>query len=69
VNIALMEARPTIYEDDRTLAAVPPSVLNVMTAARSSSPLIATPETARAIASFAVDGVVGGNLSLRITVK
>jgi hypothetical protein len=69
VNIALMESRPTVYEDDRTLEAVPASVLNVITSARASKPLVATPDTARASQQIALDAVVTGNMSLHITVK
>ncbi len=69
VNITLMESRPSVYEDDRTMAAVPSSVLNVLNSARPSTPMIATTETARAFESFSLDAVVSGNLSLRITVK
>ena len=69
VNIALMESRPTVYEEDRTLEAVPASVLNVMNAARASRPMIATPDTARASESIALDAVVTGSVSLHITVK
>jgi hypothetical protein len=69
VTITLMESRPSVYEDDRTMAALPSSVLNVLTSARSSGPVIATAETARASESFSLDAVVTGNLSLHITVK
>lgn len=69
VNIALMESRPSVYEDDRAMAALPSSVLNVLTTARATDPLIATMETARASESFSVDAVVTGSLRLRITVK
>jgi hypothetical protein len=69
VHVALMESRPTVYEEDRTLAAVPASVLNVMSAARASRPMIASPDTAQAGESFALDAVVTGSLSLHITVK
>jgi hypothetical protein len=69
VNVTLMESRPSVYEDDRTMAALPSSVLNVMTSARAATPMVETAETARASESFTLDGVVTGNLSLRITVK
>jgi len=69
VNITLMESRPSVYEDDRTMAALPSSVLNVLTSARPSGPMVATAETARASESFALDAVVSGNLSLHVTVK
>jgi len=69
LNIALMESRPTVYDDDRALAAVPQSVLNVMTTARASRPMVATPDTARVSESIPLDAVVTGNISLHITVK
>jgi len=69
VNVTLMESRPSVYEDDRTMAALPSSVLNVMTSARGATPMVETTETARSSESFSLDGVVTGNLSLRITVK
>jgi len=69
VNIALMESRPTVYEEDRRLAAVPSSVLNVITSGRASKPMLETPDTARASESIALDAVVTGSVSLHITVK
>jgi hypothetical protein len=69
VNITLMESRPSVYEDDRTMAAVPSSVLNVLTSARASNPVVESAETARASESFSLDAVVTGHLSLHITVK
>ena len=69
VNIALMESRPTVYEEDRRLAAVPSSVLNVITSGRASKPMVETPDTVRASESIALDAVVTGSVSLHITVK
>ena len=69
VNITLMESRPSVYEDDRTMAALPSSVLNVLSSARAATPMVATTETARASESISLDAVVSGNLSLRVTVK
>ena len=69
VNITLMESRPSVYEDDRTMAALPASVLNVLTSTRTSGPMVTAAETVRASESFLLDGVVSGNLSLHITVK
>ncbi len=68
-NITLMESRPSVYEDDRTMAALPSSVLNVLTSSRPAGPMVATAETARASQSFTLDAVVTGNISLHITVK
>jgi hypothetical protein len=69
LNVTLMEARPSIYEDDRTMPAVPASVLNVLSAARPVTPIVATAETARDSVSFTLDAAVSGSLSLRINVK
>jgi len=67
---ALMQPRPTVYTDDKTLPNLPTSVLNVMQNGRSASrSLIATPETAVAEMSIPFDYVVTGSHSLRLTVK
>jgi hypothetical protein len=67
---ALVQPRPTVFTDDRTLPNLPSSVLNVMQNGRSASrTLIATPETAVAEMSIPFDYVVTGSHSLRLTVK
>lgn len=67
---ALVQPRPTVFTDDRTLPNLPSSVLNVMQNGRSASrSLIATPETAVAEMSIPFDYVVSGSHSLRLTVK
>ena len=66
----LVQPRPTVYTDDRTLPNLPSSVLNVMQNGRSASrSLIAAPETAVAEQSVPFDYVVTGSQSLRLTVK
>jgi hypothetical protein len=67
---ALVQPRPTVYTDDKTLPNLPSSVLNVMQNGRSNSrPVIAAPETAVAEESVPFDYVVTGSHSLRLTVK
>lgn len=67
---ALVQPRPTVYTDDRTLPNLPSSVLNVMQNGRSASrSFIAAPETAVAEQSIPFDYVVTGSHSLRLTVK
>ncbi|MBI2685094.1 MAG: hypothetical protein HYX27_02170 [Acidobacteria bacterium] len=67
---ALVQPRPTVYTEDRTMPNLPSSVLNVMQNGRSASrTLIAAPETAVAEESIPFDYVVSGSHSLRLTVK
>ena len=67
---AIVQPRPTVYADDKTLPNLPNSVLNVMQNGRSASrAFIATPETAVAEMSIPFDYVVSGSHSLRLTVK
>jgi hypothetical protein len=67
---ALVQQRPTIYADDKTLPSLPSSVLNVMQNGRSTSrSFISAPETAVAEESVPFDYVVSGSYSLRLTVK
>lgn len=67
---ALVQPRPTVYADDKTLPSLPGSVLNVMQNGRSGSRmLIAAPETALVEQSVPFDYVVSGSYSLRLTVK
>ena len=68
--VSLVEARPTVYYDDKTLPGLPASVLNVMQAGRSANrALIASAETPIEQTAIPFDLVVTGSFSLRITVK
>jgi hypothetical protein len=68
--VSLVEQKPTVYTEDKTLPSLPASVLNVMQAARTGNrPLFTIPETAQEQASIDLDQVVSGSYSLRITVK
>jgi hypothetical protein len=68
--VSLIEGRPTYYADDKTLPALPASVLNVLQTERTSSrALVGTPESAQEQLSIPFDQVVSGSYSLRFTVK
>jgi hypothetical protein len=68
--VSLVEGRPTYYSDDKTLPALPSSVLNVLQTERTSSrALVGAPESAIEQFSIPFDQVVSGSYSLRITVK
>lgn len=67
--VSLLDPRPTVYADDRALADVPTSVLNVMQSGRGGRPMAATAETAHLVESITLDQVVSGNAALRFTVK
>ncbi len=68
--VSLVEMRPTVYYDDKTLPSLPASVLNVMQSGRSGSrQFIATSDSAVEQTSIPFDYVVNGSYSLKITVK
>ena len=68
--VSLVEPRPTVYYEDKTLPGLPASVMNVMQTGRSASRHFASsPETAVQQASLPFDLVVSGSYSLKITVK
>jgi hypothetical protein len=68
--VALVEARPTYYADDKTLPALPASVLNVLQTERTSSRvLVGSAESTIEQMAIPFDQVVSGSYSLRITVK
>lgn len=68
--VSLVERRPTYYSDDKTLPALPASVLNVLQTERTASrALVGSPESATEQLSIPFDQVVSGSYSLKITVK
>jgi len=68
--VSLVEARPTVYYDDKTLPSLPASVLNVMQTGRSASrPFAASGESAIEQTSIPFDYVIAGSYSLKVTVK
>jgi hypothetical protein len=68
--VSLIEARPTVYSDDKTMPSLPASVLNVMqTGQTTSRPFVTAAESATEQASLPFDLVVSGAHTLKITVK
>jgi hypothetical protein len=68
--VSLVQSSPTAYYDDKTLPALPSSVLNVMQAGRAPMrSMVTSPETASEKMALPFDYVVTGSYSLRIHVK
>lgn len=68
--ISMVEARPTVYADDKTLPGLPQSVLNVMQSGSTQNrPFITSGESAIEQQSIPFEQVVSGSYSLKITVK
>ena len=68
--VALLEASPTAYYDDKMMPSVPASVLNVMQSGRTSSrPIVTSSESASEQASIPFDYVISGSFTLKINVK
>ena len=68
--VSLVQGRPALYADDKTLPALPASVLNVMQSGRQGGrPFVTSAETAQEQMSLPFDYVISGSYSLKITVK
>jgi hypothetical protein len=68
--VSLMQTKPTVYYDDKTLPSLPQSVLNVMQAGRTANRMVSSyPETMVSQASIDFDQVVSGSHSVKITVR
>jgi hypothetical protein len=68
--VSLVQSRPTVYVDDKTMPSLPASVANVMQNGRSANrPMFTVPETATEQAALAFDDAVSGSYSLRIHVN
>jgi hypothetical protein len=68
--VSLVDGRPTYYSDDKTLPALPASVLNVLQTERTSSrALVGSADSVEQQLSIPFDQVVSGSYSLRITIK
>ncbi len=68
--VALVQPRPTFYEDDKTLPSLPASVLNVMQGSRAGNrPFISSGESTQEQTSIPFEFVVNGSQSIRITVR
>ncbi len=68
--VSLVEARPTVYANDKTLPSLPASVLNVMQSGLTQNrPFLTTGESATEQTALPFDLVVNGSYSLKVTVK
>lgn len=67
--VSLVEPRPTVYADDKEMAGLPQSVLNVLQTGRSGRPYLATMETTRPQVILPADEIVSGNAVVRFRVK
>lgn len=68
--VSLVEARPTVFLEDKALPALPASIMNVMQAGRTASRhYISSAESAMEQGSIPCDFVVSGSYTLKITVK
>jgi hypothetical protein len=68
--VALVEARPTVYSNDKTMPSLPASVLNVMQSGQTQNrPFVTAGESATEFQAIPFDFVVNGSYNLKITVK
>lgn len=68
--VSLVEARPTVYANDKTLPSLPASVLNVMQSGQTQNrPFLTTGESATQQTALPFELVVNGSYSLKVTVK
>jgi len=68
--VALVEARPTVYADDKTMPSLPASVLNVLQSGQTQNrTFITAGESASEQQAIPFDFVVNGSYNVKITVK
>jgi hypothetical protein len=68
--VSLVEPRPTVFYEDKTLPSLPASIMNVMQTDRTASRrLQSSAESAMEQGSIPFDMLIEGSFSLRITVK
>ena len=68
--ISLVEPRPTVFYEDKTLPSLPASVMNVMQTGRTASRhLVSSAESAVEQGSIPFDLMIDGSYSLKVTVK
>jgi hypothetical protein len=68
--ISLVEPRPTVFYEDKTLPSLPASVVNVMQTGRTASRhLVSSSESAVEQGSIPFDLMIDGSYSLKLTVK
>jgi hypothetical protein len=69
VYVSVLEARPTVYDGDRPMSSLPPSMLNAIQAGRTARPVAAMQETVSISSLLKSDDIVSGNVTLRFKVK
>lgn len=68
--VSLVQARPTVFADDKTMPSLPMSVLNVMQSGMTHNrPFITSGESAAEQQAIPFDFVVNGSYALKVTVK
>jgi hypothetical protein len=68
--VSLVEPRPTVFYEDKTLPSLPASVMNVMQTGRTASRhFVSSPESAVEQGSLPFDLMVEGSYALRVVVK
>lgn len=68
--VSLIEARPTVFTEDKTMPSLPASVLNVLQSGQTQNhTFITSGESATEQESIPFDFVVNGSYNLKITVK
>ncbi len=68
--VSVTSMKPTIYMDDKSLTSLPGSVMNVMQAGRATTkPTVTLMESFEEMAALPFDYVIGGQYSLRFTVR
>ncbi len=68
--VSILQSRPTVYYDDKTLPSLPASVLNVLQTGRTASRgFTASAETAHEQLEIPFDQIISGSFSLNITVR
>jgi hypothetical protein len=68
--VSLVEPRPTVFYEDKTLPSLPASIMNVMQTDRTASRrLQSSSESAMEQGSIPFDMLIEGSFSLRVTVK
>ncbi|HWR53304.1 MAG TPA: hypothetical protein VN428_19515 [Bryobacteraceae bacterium] len=68
--VSVIQARPTVYYDDKTLPSLPASVLNVMQTGRAANrPFATIGETAMEQMAIPFNYVVNGSYALKLTIK
>lgn len=68
--VALVEAKPTVFAEDKTMPSLPQSVLNVLQSGQvQNRPFVTSGDSATEFQSIPLDFVVSGSYNLKITVK